>query len=74
MYKVYWTETTNLQQKACYFDFAELEPALEYTEYLRSTEFATHVVLAVENPNCTSLAGAQVMSSKNYHWRKRRHF
>lgn len=71
MFKVYWTESSNIQAQ----EFADLGEALKCCEEKRKNQHAgediTHVVLSSENPNSVGKQGVDV-TGPDYDWKKRR--
>jgi hypothetical protein len=74
MFKVYWTDE---QGNACYQNFEDMSPALNWTQFLRE-KGRTFVTMVSENPNSVGKPGVDsVVDGKlpdglDYTWMKRR--
>jgi hypothetical protein len=74
MYKVYWTSELG---EACFQDFEEMSPALNWTKFLRDSG-RTFVTMVSENPNVVGKPGVDAVvdgilpDGNAYEWKKRR--
>jgi len=71
MYKVYWTESSEVQSQ----NFTDCGEALKFCEVKRKLQYAgediNHIVMSAENPNNVGKLGVDV-TGPDYDWKKRR--
>ena len=74
MYKVYWTDETG---NACFQNFTEISPALDWARFLRDRG-RTFVTMVSEDPNVIGPQGVDAVENgllpngDKYTWKKRR--